>query len=76
MTNDNAVWPCQSPFELFRVGDSVAHLSLGNGVVTSNDGQTITVAYTGTDQDTQGIYNEAYFKSNPHCPTSAPVRQI
>jgi hypothetical protein len=59
----NAAARFQSPFERFQVGDLVEHISLGPGVVTANDGRTITVSYNGS---TQGVYNDAYFKSNPH----------
>ena len=55
-----------NPLERFQVGDSVEHISLGPGVVTGNDGQTITVAYNGDHKITQGFYNDAFFKSNPH----------
>jgi hypothetical protein len=65
MTNDAAA-RVQSPFELFQVGDLVEHISLGPGVVTGNDGQTITMTYNGTSKITHGFYNNAYFKSNPY----------
>ena len=64
MTNDNAAGS-ESPFERFQVGHLVEHISLGAGVVTGNDGQTVTVTYNEISQATQGFYNEAYFKIIP-----------
>ena len=66
MTNDTDAGPSKSPFERFQLGDSVEHIALGSGVVTGNDGQTITVTYNGADKITRGFYNDTFFKSNPH----------
>ena len=66
MTNDTDAGPSKSPFERFQLGDSVEHIILGSGVVTGNDGQTITVAYDGDHKIAKGFYDGAFFRSNPN----------
>lgn len=50
-----------SPFKKFLFGDSVAHINLGNGMVTKNDGAVISVKY---DNGARGTYDAMWFRDN------------
>lgn len=67
----------------FRVGDRVAHIRMGDGVVVSDDPSLIAVKFdhkTRNGQHSMGFYDPNWFRINPHflfhrsasTPTSTP----
>ncbi len=54
--------------ERFQKGDSVAHIALGDGVVSDNNGVTVTVTYqtrSKTGAQHRGQYDALWFELNP-----------
>lgn len=52
----------------FHVGDAVAHVTVGDGEVTGNDGRTVTVTYAKTFKSgapVRGCYDAIWFNQNP-----------
>lgn len=52
----------------FQKGDHVAHITLGDGEVTENDGQTVSVTFVGRHKDGshwRGCYDALWFNLNP-----------
>jgi hypothetical protein len=54
-----------NPFEMFRVGDHVAHIRIGDGRVTANNGSVIEVTYKSPSR-LIGRYDENWFRVNPN----------
>jgi hypothetical protein len=54
--------------ERFQKGDVVAHITVGDGVVTGNDVKTVTVTYAATSKDgrhQEGCYDALWFDQHP-----------
>lgn len=63
-----------TPLERFQIGDTVAHISHGDGIVTANDGNVITIKYERRYSKTIVVvggknivqnYDANFFKNNP-----------
>lgn len=64
-----------TPFERFLAGDAVAHFSLGDGTVSSNDGRIVCVTYAMTyppgtagglaNRNVRQCYDAEWFRRNP-----------
>lgn len=59
---ERTITPGMSPFEKFAFGDSVAHISQGDGMVTKNDGREISVKYA---NGARGTYDADWFRIHP-----------
>lgn len=51
-----------SPFDKFKFGDTVAHINVGDGMVTKNDGSEISVKYA---SGARGTYDADWFRLHP-----------
>jgi hypothetical protein len=66
MTEGRLIDKDTSPFERFQVGDEVAHITLGDGIVTANTGDEIQVTYSmSKSARAVATYNASWFKTNP-----------
>ena len=58
-----------SRFEDFSIGDHVAHISLGDGVVTATDRESVYVAFARKQEkgrNLRGIYDRDWFRIHPN----------
>lgn len=54
-----------TPFERFRVGDTVAHITGGDATVIENDGAAVTVRFARRCRPNVGIYDAPWFAAHP-----------
>jgi hypothetical protein len=56
------------PFDTFRKGDRVAHVTVGNGVVTIADGKRVHIQFDRIARDGKpviGVYDRQWFELHP-----------